>query len=136
MNNNCTQTIILASNTPDDLQSNLNERLIPLGNNVKDISLFSTKRQFIACVSYAAEDISTTMNNKISALDPPADPDEGIFVCVMNDSERELAGYLIRKMAASLEGWSEDDEIKDEDLKITYKELSERANKLLERFDE
>jgi len=134
--NNCTQTIILASSTPDDLQNNLNERLIPLGDNVKGISIFSSKKEFMACVTYEAEDINTTMNKKISALDPGEDPDEAVFVCVMNNSERQLADYLIRKMAAMLEGWSEDEEIKDEKLKETYKELSEKANKLLSRFSD
>ena len=133
---NCTQTIILASTSPDDLQNNLNERLIPLGTNVKDISLFSSKRQFIACVSYEAEDISTTMNNKIAALEPGEDPDDDIFVCVMNGSERQLASRLIRKMAATLEAYSEGDEITDEEQRKEYKELAENANKLLQRFSD
>ncbi len=78
--NNCTQTIILASSTPDDLQNNLNERLIPLGDNVKGISIFSSKKEFMACVTYEAED-NTTMNRKISALEPGEDPYSCLRVC-------------------------------------------------------
>lgn len=132
---NCAQTLILAAGTPDDLQDELNARLIPLGNNVRDITIHSTKKQFLACVTYEHEDLSTTMNNKLEALEPGADPDEVAFICVMNDSERGLASRLIRKMAATLEAYSESDEIVDEAQRIEYKDLAEKANKLLSRFE-
>lgn len=132
---NCSQTMIVAARTPDDLQEELNSRLIPLGDDVRDISIFSSGKQFIACVTYEHEDLSTTMNIKLNALEPGADPNEVAFICVMNDSERGLASRLIRKMAATLEEYSESEEIGSEELRIEYKDLAEKANKLLSRFE-
>ena len=102
---NCVQTLIVTGADPDDLQENLNARLLPLGKNVKTVEVISLNTESVAVVTYETYNPTLEMEQKIGALEKEVnhDPIDPIRVLVMFGSEYELAAKHLENYKKRLE---------------------------------